>query len=98
TKTVQGTSAPDGRHVYALNHDALHSGTVSVIDASRNQIVTTMAVGLQPVQFAISPSLTTAYVINSGSGSVSAIDLSRNEVTATTPVGQGPPSAAVSTD
>jgi uncharacterized protein (TIGR03437 family) len=88
----------DGRLLYVVNQDAQPTGTVTIIDTNRNQVTGTLNVGLKPEQFAISPNLTTAYVVNSGSNSVSVVDLGSNQVTGTIAVGQAPSGVAFSTD
>jgi len=90
--------SPNGRYLYVVNQDSDPTGTISVIDTSRRQVVGTLEVGLRPVQFAISPGLATAYVVNNGSNSVSIVDLGTNEVTGDFSVGEGPSSVAFSSD
>jgi uncharacterized protein (TIGR03437 family) len=89
--------SPDGRFLYVVNHDADPTGTVSVIDTNRRQLVETLEVGLQPTQFAVAPDLKTAYVVNSGSNSVSIVDLTTNQVTEQIDVGSGPTGVTFST-
>lgn len=70
--------------IYVINQGvASESGSVSVLDAERNEAVATIAVRRHPSAIAVNPDDTMAYVANSGSNNISVIDLkSRREVAA----------------
>ncbi len=71
------------------------SNNVSVIRISDNTVVATVAVGLEPVDVAVTPDGAFAYVANTGSGNVSVIRTSDNTVVATVAVGIHPFGVAV---
>lgn len=64
--------------------------TVSVIDTSTNQVVSTIPVGNVPYAVAVNPTGTRVYVANTGDTSVSVIDAVHRRVIATVEVGLGP--------
>ena len=80
---------------YITNMD---SNNVSVIHTATNNIVTTVNVGSQPWDVAISPNGQKAYVTNGGSNNLSVIDTATNNVTATVDVGLDPSGVTVSPD
>ena len=86
---------PKKNEVYAVNTG---SGTVSVIDATRNQVVATVTVHRKPYFISVNASGTLAYVANSASNNVSVIDLASRREIRTIPVGQGPGLAKISPD
>jgi YVTN family beta-propeller protein len=86
--------APNGL-LYVCN---VSSGTVSVIDTSKNSVATTMPVGQNPIRVAMSPEGTHAYVSNYLSGSITVIQVQDPTVTATVPVGDYPTGIGVSPD
>ncbi len=64
------------------------SGTISVIDTSRNGVVATIDVGLHPTGMALSPSGNRVYVTNANSDTVSVIDTATDTLTNTLHVGR----------
>ena len=71
--------SPDGSTVYVANTT---SGTVDVIDTSSNEVVATVAVGLDPVAIAVRPDGNEVWVANHISDSVSVIDTAPGSATA----------------
>lgn len=88
-------ASPDGTKVYVAN---FYSNNVSVINASNNEIETTISVGDKPDGVAISPDSSTVYVTNSLDNTVSVINAQTNEVESTINVGVEPIGIAVSPD
>lgn len=108
---------PAGTLVYVTNSGSFNAscyypytgcgytgGTVTVIDASTNSVVTTIAgVGHGPYAAAVNPAGTRLYVTNYGTtgsapSTVSVIDTSANTVIAAVPVGNAPSGVVVSPD
>ena len=73
------------------------SSSVSVINASTNTEVATVAVGTVPKGIAVTPNGALAYVVNGGSESVSVIDTATDTVAATVPI-PGPEGVAITPD
>jgi YVTN family beta-propeller protein len=71
------------------------SNNVSVIDTASNAVITTVAVGGDPIGVAITPDGAFAYVANGRSDNVSVIDTASNAVTATVTVGDFPWGVAI---
>ncbi len=87
---------PNGKTVYVAN---TISGTVSVLDATTQQIVGTILVGTEPYGLALTPNGTKLYVTNARSNDVSVINTSNNVVTKTiTGVGLEPRAIAITSD
>ncbi|MGH4025743.1 MAG: YncE family protein [Pseudonocardiaceae bacterium] len=61
----------DGRHAYITNNG---SSSMSVIETASNTVTTTVPVGKDPTQLAITADGRHAYILNYYSGSVSVID------------------------
>ena len=80
--------------VYVTNYG---SNTLSVIDGSTNNIISTINVGGAPQGVAVDLSTNRIYVTNGGSGTVSVIDGSTDNVIATVNVGTSPIGVAVNT-
>jgi YVTN family beta-propeller protein len=78
------------------------SNSVSVINISTNSVIAVVPVGVQPLQAAISPDGTLAYVTDSGwfdpINDVSVISTPTNSVVATIPVGRFPVGVAITHD
>jgi YVTN family beta-propeller protein len=90
---------PAENFVYVVNSGNPNSnGSVSVLDAEKNQVVATIPVHHQPVDIAIIQAGPLAYVANSGSNSVSVIDLKANAETAVFGVGEQPTTLTLSPD
>ena len=90
--------SPDGQRVYATN---AATNRVVVINptAAGNPLVTTIAVGTQPMGLGVSKDGTRLYVANASSNSVSVINTSNNTVVRTiTAVGTQPTAVVVSPD
>ena len=82
---------------YVSNVD---SETVSVLDVATNRIVTTVTVGKEPFQAAITPDGKQAYVPNVGSHTISVIDTDTNTAAAPIPLEltSGPAKIAINPD
>ncbi len=65
------------------------SNNVSVIDTAANAVVATVPVGTAPLDVAITPDGTHAYVTNFASNNVSVINTTTDTVIATVPTGAG---------
>jgi YVTN family beta-propeller protein len=78
---------PDGTKAYVTNAGA---NSVSVINTSTDTVLTTVTVGSNPVDTAITGNGAKAYVTNAGSNSVSVINTSLNNVGTTVSVGGNP--------
>ncbi|MGN6637615.1 MAG: gliding motility-associated C-terminal domain-containing protein, partial [Mucilaginibacter sp.] len=96
---VSSCISADGRWVYVTNSDSYggyssHAdyppGTVSVIDASINQVVKTITVGKGPDGLAFNSYGTKIYVANTIDNTVSVINVGNNTVINTIPVGSSP--------
>jgi len=79
-------------YAYVANYS---SGNVSVIDTATNTVVSTITVGTNPFDVAITPNGQYAYVVNVGSSNVSVINTSTNAVVATISVGTSPFDVAI---
>lgn len=95
---------PRRNEVYAVNRGAApqsntpQRGSVAVIDAEQNRVVSTIAVGMLPDATAISDSGNRLYVANSGSNNVTVMDTGKRQVLATVGVGEQPDALAVTPD
>lgn len=89
---VPAFAAPFG---YVTN---TYTGTVLVIDAATNAVVTTLPVGPGATGVAITPDGAHAYVTNSSNKSVSVIATATNTVVATIAVGWSPQAVAIPAD
>jgi gliding motility-associated-like protein len=81
--------------VYVANSN---SNTVAVIKASTNTVLTSVAVGSQPVGVAASPDGNYVYVTNKTSNTLSVISTATNTVIQTIPVGTRPVGVSVTPD
>ena len=72
--------------------------TVSRIDTATNTVLSTIAVGSNPLGIAVSPDRLSVWVTNNGDNTVSRIDTATNTVLSTIAVGLGPIGIAVSPD
>lgn len=79
--------SPDSKKVYVSNNG---DNTVSVIDTSDNNSVTSVNVGFSPSGITVSPDGSKVYVVNSGDNSVTVVDALTNIITDTVYVGQNP--------
>lgn len=96
---VSSCISADGRWVYVTNSDSYGGfgsqanfppGTVSVIDASINQVVKTITVGKGPDGLAFNSYGTKIYVANTIDNTISVINVGSNTVINTIPVGSSP--------
>lgn len=91
-----GAVGAEARSVYVANSA---DGTASVIDTTSGGVVSTVPVGAEPVDVAISTDGTRAYVANRGDGTVSVIDTAQNAtIGAPIAVGDQPLGLAVTPD
>src|SRR5437867_4334358 len=87
---------PDNRKVYVTDR---RSGTVSVIDASSQQVTGKIKVGTEPAGCAITPDGKKLYVANSSSGSISVINTRSDlEIKTIENVGPKPTGIAIAGD
>ena len=93
--TMDVVVSMDGKKVYATHHG---SKTVSVIDATTNNITVTINVGNNPTALAVNSIGTRVYVSNGGDNSVSVIDAATNNIIATIPVGNWPSGVSLTPD
>jgi YVTN family beta-propeller protein len=92
-------TSPTNNEIYVVNSGNPNSnGSVSVIDAEKNQVIATIPVHSQPVAIAINAAGTLAYVANSASNSVSILDLKLHKELAVIGVGEQPTALALSPD
>jgi len=85
-KSPRGVVAnPNTNLVYVTNQ---LSGSVSVIDGSKNEIINSISVGNTPRRIVVNPDTNTIYVSNQISNSLSVIDGITNQVIDTIPVEQ----------
>jgi YVTN family beta-propeller protein len=91
--------SPTRNEVYVLNAGpATGSGSVSVIDAEKNQVVATIAVRRQPVSIDVDALGELAYVANADANSVSVVDLKQRREVAVIGAGEQPGAARISPD
>ncbi len=91
--------SPANNEIYVVNSGNPNSnGSVSVINAEKNQVVATIPVHRLPVAIAINATGTLAYVANSASNSVSILDLKLHKELAVIGVGEEPTALALSPD
>lgn len=85
--SVLGTGGAAAEPFVYVTHDldVGVNGSVTVIDAATNSVVTTITVQESPRGIALTPDGTRAYVTNRFSDSISVIDTSTNAVTSTIP-------------
>jgi len=67
-----------------------HTGTVSVIDTTKNEVIDRVSVGNYPYEVAVTPDGNEVYAVNYGSNTTSVIDTATNNVNTTVPVGRSP--------
>jgi YVTN family beta-propeller protein len=84
--------------VYIVNRQPSGNGSVSVINAEKNQVAATIGVHRLPTSIAVENAGHRAYVVNSGSNNVSVIDLDARREIAALPTGQQPAKVRVSPD
>ncbi|MGK5595630.1 MAG: PKD domain-containing protein [Parachlamydiaceae bacterium] len=73
---------PDSSKAFVANQGALLAGSVSVINALTDSVITTIDMPGNPVAIALTPDGSKAYVVNNavGAGSVSIIDVATNSM------------------
>jgi YVTN family beta-propeller protein len=90
---------PAKNEVYVVNSGvASGNGSVSVIDAEKNQVVATIPVHRRPFFIDVDHEGRRGYVANSGSNSVSVIDLEKRREIGVIGVGEAPGLAKISPD
>ena len=86
---------PDGSSAYGV---LLDEKVVGVLDRTSHTVTTTIPVGTDPWDLAVSPDGSEVYVVNANSNSVSVIETGANTVVATIPVGRFPNAVAFTPD
>ena len=84
--------SPDGKRVYISNG---RGGTVSVIDAASNTIVTSIPVGARPWGIALTSDGSKLYTANGPSNDVSVVNTGTLKVVKKIPVGKIPWGVAI---
>ncbi|MGC1392426.1 MAG: beta-propeller fold lactonase family protein [Bacteroidales bacterium] len=92
---VNLTVSGDGKRLYVV---AQESNALLIVDSKKNQLISTIGVGIQPHSVILSKDGLKAYVSNQWSDNVSVIDLSAGKVTDTLKTGNGPAGLALSSD
>ena len=90
------TVAPKRLHFAYIGNSG--DNTVSVINTSMNQLVSTIRVGQWPYGASVSPNGTRVYISNILGKSISVINAVTNKVIATVPVGENPFGISISPD
>ena len=92
-------ASPTRNEIYVVNSGAPgSSGSLSVIDAERNAVATTIPLYRQPVSISLDAAGKTAYIANSASNSISVIDLQARRETAQIGAGEQPDAAVPAPD
>jgi len=90
---------PRRDEVYVVNGQPTQSsGSISVIDTTRNAVVATIPVQRNPTAISVDPTGQRAFISNTGSNTVSVIDLDARRQIATAPTGDKPTAILVSPD
>ncbi len=90
---------PKRDEVYVVNaQPGQSSGSISVIDTTRNAVVASIPVGRNPASISVDPSGQRAFVANTGSNTVSVIDLEQRRQIASAATGDRPDAALISPD
>jgi YVTN family beta-propeller protein len=105
-RTLQVGANPSGMAVNPLKNEvyvvntgtASGNGSVTIIDASTNQVVRTIGVHRQPYSISVDAAGRRAYVANSGSNTVSVIDLDLRREIAVAGTGESPGFALIAPD
>lgn len=85
--------------VYVVNSGPANgTGSISVIDAEKNAVVSTIPLHKRPMSIDLDPKDKVAYVANSGSNTVSIVDLVARREIAQIPAGEDPVAARISPD
>jgi len=96
---VAVAASPARNEIYVVNAGPEGgNGSISVIDAEHNAVVTTIPLHKQPVSIDLDPKGDLAYIANSGSNSVSVVDLKTRREIAQIGAGTEPVAASVSAD
>jgi YVTN family beta-propeller protein len=92
-------ASPTRKEIYVVNSGPPGaSGSLSVIDATRNAVVAAIPLHRQPVSIHLDSAGKLAYVANSGSNSISVIDLAARREVALFGTGEQPDAAVVAPD
>jgi YVTN family beta-propeller protein len=90
---------PKRDEVYVVNaQPEQSSGSVSVIDTTKNAVVATIPVHRNPTSITVDASGRRAYVANTGSNTVSVVDLDARRMIASVAAGDKPDTALISPD
>jgi YVTN family beta-propeller protein len=93
------TASPTRSEVYVVNSGLEGAlGSISVIDAEKNTVATTIPLHRKPVSIDLSADGTLAYVANSGSNSISVVDLTSRREIAQIGTGEEPVAARITPD
>ena len=93
------TASPTRNEVYVLNGGSEDGrGSISIIDAEKNNVAATIALHRRPVSIELNPAGTLAYVTNSGSNSISVVDLKARQEVAQIGAGEEPVAARIAPD
>jgi YVTN family beta-propeller protein len=96
---VAVAASPTRAEVYVVNEgDDTGHGSISVIDAEKNNVAATIALHRRPVSIDLNSTGTLAYVPNSESNSVSVVDLKARQEIAEIGAGEEPVAARISPD
>ncbi len=93
------TASPTRSEVYVVNSGLEGAlGSISVIDAEKNTVATTIPLHRKPVSIDLNADGTLAYVANSGSNSISVVDLTSRREIAQIGTGEEPVAARITPD
>lgn len=96
---VAVAASPTRNEVYVVNAGtAASNGSLSVIDAEHNSVVSTIPLDLRPASIDLDATGDRAYVANTGSHSVSVVDLKERRQIARIGVGEEPVAARLAPD
>jgi RHS repeat-associated protein len=95
TATVHRTVVPGNPVGFVANSV---SNSISIVDATTNTVVGSVAIGAYPYSLAVSPDGTRLYVTSLDNNTLSVVDLASETVLAAIPVGSSPEGVKVSPD
>jgi len=87
---------PISQKIYVTNHEGVNSGTVSVINATTNEVINTISLGnhTQPIAVTFNSNNNTVYVTDQVDRTVFVIDGSTDNIIGNISTGSGPAGAA----